>query len=214
MGQQRSLTFVIADEDKDIRERIKRALDQEDHISCIGEADDGIRAVAETSRLSPDLALISMDLPGQDGLSAAIAIRKANMRSKVVLLTNGIDIEKSVVDAVEAQIMGSIMKSASAKELIETVNAVGRGAPTFHDQVRQQIKKLAKGQKGLHRALTDREFDTLKAIAKGKSNKEIASDFGLTEGTVKGYVSSIFSKLGVADRQAAALYAIRFDIAD
>ena len=207
--QAHAIRTVIADDHAIVREGLRTLLSDEPDIKLVGEAGDGEEAVAAVARLTPDIVLMDIAMPQVDGIEAARRIRKAELAAKVVLLTSAIGDDLRLQEALDAGVMGYLLKDVSKDELLRAIKAVHEGAPAFHPAVQKQLLRRATGKRLAHEDLTPRELDILKEIARGKSNKAIAYDLGLTEGTVKGYVSTVLSKLGVTDRTQAALYAVK-----
>jgi DNA-binding NarL/FixJ family response regulator len=131
----------------------------------------------------------------------------------VVVLTSFSD-DQRVYDAIQAGAVGYLLKDVLRADLVRAIESAAEGKPTLHVVAQQALMRQATVGSAAtpHADLTEREFDVLALIAQGRSNKEIALALHLTEGTVKGYVSAILSKLGVADRTQAALYAVKHQL--
>lgn len=203
------IRVAIADDHAIVREGLCTLLSDQPDIALIGQAGDGEEAVALAARESPDIILMDIAMPVLDGVAAARRIRSAKISTKVILLTSALGDELRLQEALDAGVMGYLLKDVSRDALFTAIRNVHSGAPTFHPAVQKQLIRRATGQFLPHEDLTPRELDILKEIARGKSNKLIAFELGLTEGTVKGYVSTVLSKLGVNDRTQAALYAVK-----
>ncbi len=204
-----TIRVVIADDHAIVREGLRTLLCDQSDIELIGEAGDGEEAVALVAREKPDVVLMDIAMPALDGVAAAERINKAGLPTKVILLTSAIGDELRLQEALDAGVMGYLLKDVSRDELFRAIRNAQGGAPAFHPAVQKQLLRRATGERFPHEDLTPRELDILKEIARGKSNKSIAYELGLTEGTVKGYVSTVLSKLGVNDRTQAALYAVK-----
>ncbi len=204
-----TIRVAIADDHAIVREGLCTLLSDQPDIKLIGEAADGEEAIALVARETPDVILMDIAMPALDGVTAADRIGKAGLPTKVILLTSAIGDELRLQEALDAGVMGYLLKDVSRDELFRAIRNVHNGAPTFHPAVQKHLIRRATGQRYPHEDLTPRELDILKEIARGKSNKLIAYELGLTEGTVKGYVSTVLSKLGVNDRTQAALYAVK-----
>lgn len=204
-----TIRVAIADDHAIVREGLCTLISDQSDIALIGQAGDGDEAVALVARETPDIILMDIAMPVLDGVAAAQRIRNANLPTKVILLTSALGDELRLQEALDAGVMGYLLKDVSRDELFSAIRNVHNGAPTFHPAVQKQLIRRATGQFLPHEDLTPRELDILKEVAKGKSNKLIAFELGLTEGTVKGYVSTVLSKLGVNDRTQAALYAVK-----
>ena len=213
MNSTNPISIIIVDDHAMVREGLRTLLGDEPGIEIVGEADSAERALHLVEELGPDIVLMDVVLPGMSGVEAAASIRKSGKPTNVVLLTSALGDELQLQDAIDAGVMGYLLKDVSKGELLWSIQSAHRGAPVFHPAVQKQLLRRASGERLPHEGLTARELDILKEIASGKSNKVIAYDLNLTEGTVKGYVSVVLSKLGVDDRTQAALYAVKHGIA-
>jgi NarL family two-component system response regulator LiaR len=153
-------------------------------------------------------------MPDGGGIEAARGIRDACPEAKVVVLTSYAD-DENVIPALEAGAAGYVLKDVEPQELADGVRRVHRGESLLHPAVAPRVIREAVGPAAPDRdALTPRELDVLRLLARGLPNKLIARELGIAERTVKTHVSSILAKLGVTDRTQAALYAVRERIAD
>lgn len=214
MTGSRAIRLVIVDDHAMVREGLRTLLGDEDGIDIIGDAGDGEDALELIAERTPDIVLMDIVLPGMSGVEAAAALQESGSPAKVVLLTSSLGDDLRLIEAINAGVMGYLLKDVSKSELLAAIRSAHRGAPAFHPAVQKQLIRRAAGERMPHEALTARELDILKEIARGKSNKAIAYDLDLTEGTVKGYVSVVLSKLGVDDRTQAALYAVKHGLAE
>ncbi|MEM9014372.1 MAG: response regulator transcription factor, partial [Pseudomonadota bacterium] len=196
------IRILIVDDHLIVRERLRALLSDEQSIEVVGEAADAQSAISIAKSAKPDIILMDFALLGKSGIEAAAAISKTITSARTILLTNGIGDNDSLQGA---GVMGCLQKDVSKNELLSTIKNVHPGAPG-HDRITPKTPMYRVGCiRQPHDDLTARERDILKEIASGKSNKIIARDLNLTEGTVKGYVSVVLSKLGVDDRAKAAL---------
>jgi DNA-binding NarL/FixJ family response regulator len=154
-------------------------------------------------------------MPGLDGIEATRRILRNNPQARVLVLTTFVD-DQRVREAIQAGAIGYLLKDVLKDTLLRALRDAAAGRPSLHPEVQQQLMRAvvnepsASQERGLpHLHLTDREAGVLRLLAEGRSNKEIAAALYLTEGTVKGYVSTILDKLGVEDRTQAALYAVK-----
>ena len=181
----------------------------------MGEAADGEEAVALVQTLLPEVVVMDLVMPRLDGVEAIRRIRENTPSTKVIVLTSFAEDEK-VFAAVRAGAAGYLLKDVRPQELGEAIRRVGRGEALLHPAVAAKLmQEFAQDERpGPASALTAREMDVLRLIARGRSNKEIALALGVAEKTVKTHVSSILQKLHLADRTQAALFAVRERLVD
>lgn len=208
------IRIVIVDDHPIVREGLRTLLSDEASVEIVGEAGDADVAEGVIEDLKPDLVLMDVALPGRSGIEAAAALKARGIEAKIILLTSALGDDLHLHEAIDAEVMGYLLKDVSKAELLWSIESAYRGAPVFHPAVQKQLLRRASGARLPHEKLTPRELDILKEVAHGKSNKAIAYDLNLTEGTVKGYVSVVLSKLGVDDRTQAALYAVKHQLVE
>ncbi len=204
---------LIADDHQVVREGLQMILAESDgEIVVVGEASDGDEAVRLATAVKPDVVLMDLSMPRVDGLEATRRMREAGVDSRVLILTSFADGE-GVRDAVRAGVTGYLMKDVLKTELLAAIRLAADGVPTLHPRAQQHLMRgIAEPETpSPFTALTPRERDVLGLLARGESNKRIAAALNLSIGTVKGYVSAIFEKLGVEDRTQAALLAAKHD---
>lgn len=209
-----AIRVMIVDDHPIVREGLRTLLSDEPGIEIIGEAGDAEQGEQLAATLKPDIILMDVTLPGRSGIEAAAEIRRRGLPSRVILLTSALGDDLKLQEAIDAEVMGYLLKDVSRGELVWSIESAHRGSPVFHPSVQKQLLRRATGERLPHEKLTPRELDILRAIASGKSNKVIAYDHNLTEGTVKGYVSVVLSKLDVTDRTQAALYAVKHQLVE
>jgi len=184
-------------------------------MQVVGEAPDGERAISAYRALRPDVALIDMVMPRLDGLEAIRAIKSEFADAHILVLTSFAE-DDMVFPAIKAGALGYLLKDSSPEELIRAIRDVSRGEASLHPSIaRRLILELSQPTTlpPTPEPLTDRELEVLKLVAKGYSNEEIADALIVSERTARGHVSSILSKLHLANRTQAALYALREGIA-
>ena len=204
---------LIADDHQVVREGLQMILAESDgEIVVVGEASDGDEAVRLATAVKPDVVLMDLSMPRVDGLEATRRLREAGIESRVLILTSFADGE-GVRDAVRAGVTGYLMKDVLKTELLAAIRLAADGVPTLHPRAQQHLMRgIAEPETpSPFTALTPRERDVLALLARGESNKRIAAALNLSIGTVKGYVSAIFEKLGVEDRTQAALLVAKHD---
>ncbi len=205
---------MIVDDHAIVREGLTMLLGEENGIQIVGEARNGVDALARMDQAQPDVVLMDLMMPEMDGIAATAVIRQKYPACQVLVLTSFADNQR-VPDAIQAGAVGYLLKDILKADLLRAIYAAARGEPTLHPEAQRRLMQqvITPRSPTLLSALTDREMDVLRQIAQGRSNKEIAANLYLTEGTVKGYVSAILSKLQVADRTQAALYAVKHGVA-
>jgi two-component system, NarL family, response regulator LiaR len=210
-----SIRVVLVDDHAIIREGLRVLLSEEPEIEVVGEAGHGGDAIELTAALRPDVILMDLVMPGMDGIQAIQGIRKLSPSSQVLVLTSFGD-DHRVRDAIQAGAIGYLLKDILKAELLQAIHAAVRGQPTLHPEAQRQLIRqvTAPATRSLFEGLTPRQRDVLQLIVRGQSNKEIAAVLQVTEGTIKGHVSAILVKLGVADRTQAALYAVKHGFGD
>jgi DNA-binding NarL/FixJ family response regulator len=208
------IRILIVDDHEIVREGLQTLLSEEADFEVVGTAGDGAAAVALAETKTPDVIIMDLVMPGLDGIEATRRILGDNPQAHVVVLTTFAD-DQHVREAIQAGAIGYLLKDVLKADLLRALRDAAMGRPSLHPEVQQHLmrevagKRSSQEQAPLHANLTEREIGILRLIAEGRSNKEIAATLHLTEGTIKGYVSTIFDKLGVADRTQAALYAVK-----
>lgn len=202
------IRVLIVDDHEIVREGLQTLLSEEADFEVVGTAENSDNAVAMVKRHKPNVVLMDVILPGLDGIETTKRVIAANPSTQVLILTSYSD-DQRVRDAIQAGAIGYLLKDVLKADLLNAIRSAAAGKPALHPEAQQFLMRQITGAPSFpHSRLTSREFNILQLIAEGKSNKEIALALSLTEGTVKGYVSTIFDKLEVADRTQAALYAV------
>lgn len=202
------IRLMLVDDHEIVREGLRTLLDQEEDLAVVGEAEDGEAAVRLAAELHPDVVLMDVMMPGMGGIEATrrlLALPAPPHPPRILMLTSLAE-EGAIREAVAAGAMGYLMKDVSKVELVRAVRDAARDRPTLHPEAQRILMK--RPEKTPLDDLTPRERSVLDLVAEGKSNRQIANRLGLTEGTVKGYVSILLDKLGVQDRTQAALLAV------
>lgn len=206
------IKVLIADDHHVVRRGLLFFLKTQRDIEVIGEAKNGKEAVELVTELKPDVVLMDLSMPEMDGVMATKAIREMNESVKIIILTSYAD-QDHVIPAIRAGASGYQLKDIEPDELVETIRDVLKGESKLHPKVTSHVMThltLGANQKTSKISdLTKREKEVLNELAKGKSNKEIASSLFITEKTVKTHVSNILAKLQLSDRTQAALYAVK-----
>jgi len=210
-----SIRVLIVDDHEIVREGLETLLSEEPTITVVGQAANGAEAVTLAAALRPDVILMDLVMPELDGIEATRRIRRAGAASQILVLTSFAD-DRHVREAIEAGAIGYLLKDVLKADLLRAIHTAAQGKPTLHPEAQGYLMRQVSAPSASASVLplTERERAVLRLIATGQSNKEIALTLHLTEGTVKGYVSAILAKLGVADRTQAALYAVKHGLVD
>jgi NarL family two-component system response regulator LiaR len=181
----------------------------------VGEAGDGAEALATVRALAPDVVLLDLVMPGIDGVAAIARLTTESPDTKVLVLTSFPDDDK-LLAAVQAGAAGYLLKDVAPAELANAIRAVARGEAALSSRPAARLLReyTQRGAQTSPAALTAREQEVLALIGRGLANKQIARELSIAEKTVKTHVSHVLSKLGLADRTQAALYAVRVGLVD
>jgi NarL family two-component system response regulator LiaR len=204
------ITVLIVDDHEVVRKGIRGYLNTIPDYAVIGEADSGEQAVEQVKQLIPDVVLMDLMLPGLDGVEATRIIKNISPRTQVVVLTSFHD-DSLIFPALKAGAISYILKDMKMNKLAEAITKAHNGEVILHPKVAarvlQNIRRESQEDAIIYTELTEREMDVLKLIANGYSNSQIAEELVISENTVKGHVSNILSKLHLADRTQAAVFA-------
>jgi DNA-binding NarL/FixJ family response regulator len=207
-----SIKVLIADDHHVVRRGLLFFLKTQQDIEIVAEATNGKEAVRLTEEHNPDVILMDLVMPEMDGMEATKIIKEKFPNTKVIILTSFSD-KDHVIPAIRAGATGYQLKDIEPDELVNAIRSVYRGDNQLHPKVTNHVMThLMQGEQKESNhldELTKREQEVLSEIARGKSNKEIASCLVITEKTVKTHVSNILSKLQLQDRTQAALYAVK-----
>jgi two-component system, NarL family, response regulator LiaR len=203
------IRVLIADDHAVVRQGLRTFLELQDEIEVVGEAADGAEALAAVERLRPDVALMDLVMPGLGGVETMRELRRRGVATRVIVLTSFLDDDK-LFPAVRAGAAGYLLKDVEPAELVRAIRAAHAGeSPVDPAVAGRLLEEVADRRPDRAAELTAREREVLALIARGRPNKVIARQLGVSEKTVKTHVSNILGKLGVDDRTQAALYAVR-----
>ena len=208
------IRVLLVDDQTLVRDGFRMILDAQDDIEVVGEAPDGVEAVAEARRLRPDVVLMDIRMPGRDGLQATRDLVAERSDTRVLILTT-FDLNEYVYEAMLAGASGFLLKDVPRAQLIDGVRTVAAGEALLAPAItRRLIEQFVKRPPASVRplpasldALTARELEVLKLVAAGLSNSEIAARLVVSEATVKTHVAHALAKLGLRDRVQAVVFA-------
>jgi two-component system response regulator DevR len=208
--------IVLVDDHEVVRLGIKSLLERHPHFEVVGEAATAKEAIEQVERLLPDVVLMDIRLPGASGIEATEEITNSFPEIKVIMLTSYAE-DDMLFSAIRAGASGYVLKQIGADDLIKAIEAVGRGEalldPAVTQRVFQEVRRAVKEEEAsAFVSLSQQEKHVLVLVSEGRTNREIAKILFLGEGTVRNYVSSILSKLGVSNRAEAAAYAVEHSL--
>jgi DNA-binding NarL/FixJ family response regulator len=201
------IRVLLVDDHGVVRKGLQMYLGLDPELQIVGEAENGAEAVDLAYRLKPDVILMDLIMPVMDGLIAIRQIKLAQPEIEIIALTSFLEDEK-VYKAIHAGAMGYLLKDARAEELAAAIKAASRGEVQLHPEAAKRLIREVRMPESAEK-LTERETEVLRLVAKGMSNKTIASRLVVSEKTVKTHVSNVLAKLHLHSRTQAALYALR-----
>jgi len=210
-----TIRILIADDHAVIREGLRALIRMEPGMKLAGEAEDGEQAIALASKLKPDVMLLDMLMPGKSGLEVIEAIRQEETTIRILVLTSFSD-DEMVFPAIKTGADGYLLKNTPPRVLLQAIRDVHAGYPSMSPSIAAKLMRELQRPPDLpptEEPLTEREVDVLRLLAQGFSNAEIGEKLVVSEGTVRTHVSNILSKLHLANRTQAALYALREGLA-
>jgi DNA-binding NarL/FixJ family response regulator len=207
------IQVLICDDQTVVSEGLRAILSTAPGVNVVGVAGDGEQALQKIEALHPDLVLMDLKMPNLNGIQATRQIRDRFPSVKILVLTT-YDFDEWVFDAIRAGASGYLLKDTPRDELISAIEGTIAGKtyvdPAVAGKLFQQVSQTASSpDPNLAQLLSDRELAVLRLMAHGLPNPEIAQKLYLSEGTVRNYVSSVLTKMGVADRTQAVVLAIR-----
>jgi two-component system NarL family response regulator len=199
----KSIRVLVVEDHHMVRQGLVALLNVAEGLEIVGEAADGVEAIAEYRKHQPDVALIDLRLPRLSGVEVIERIRMETPQARFIVLTT-YDGDEDIFRALQAGARAYLLKGMTSEELIATIRAVHEGKSHIPPAIAQRLAERMSTEE-----LTPREFDVLEQIVHGKSNKEIATELEISEATVKTHINNLLSKLGVTDRTQAATAAIQ-----
>jgi NarL family two-component system response regulator LiaR len=222
-----AIRVFIVDDHAIVRDGIRSLLATEPDIEVVGEAENGRDAVSRAQRLQPDIILMDLVMPEMDGIEAIRYIVAQQPEARVLVLTS-FAAENKVFPAIKAGAVGYLLKDAGSEELVRAIRQAYRGECSLHPRIARMLLQEISAERPSRDVghqprlpgrpptvdpLTEREIEVLKLVARGHSNRQIADQLVVAEGTVRTHVSNILSKLHLASRTQATLYALKEGLA-
>jgi NarL family two-component system response regulator LiaR len=208
------IRVLIVDDHAVVREGLRALLGVADDITVVGEAENGAEAIQLALAYVPDITLLDLVMPEVDGIAAITAIKAAQPQAKIVVLTSFAE-DAQVFAALQAGAQGYLLKDTAPQQLLTALRDVHAGHSALHPSIATRVLRelVAPTSPSTADPLTEREIEVLKLVARGWSNAEIGQKLGITERTVSTHVSNILTKLHLASRTQAAIYALQRGLA-
>ncbi len=204
------ITVLLVDDHEVVRSGVSAFLESQPDFEVVGEAKSGVEAVELARKHVPDVVLMDLVMAKMDGVEATRQVKNVSPRTKIVVLTSYHQ-DEYIFPALQAGAISYILKDVKMNELADAIRRASQGEATLHPRVASRVIQELHGanreELNPYTELTDREMEVLKLIAKGLSNSVIAEELVISVNTVKGHVSNILSKLHLADRTQAAVFA-------
>lgn len=210
--------ILLVDDHEVVRLGLRSLLERYPGFEVVAEASTAREAIERTAAYAPDVVVMDIRLPGGSGIEACQEITNRFPGTKVIMLTSYAE-DEMLFSAIRAGAAGYVLKQIGGDDLVRAIESVGRGEamldPAVTQRVFQEVRKAAREEEASAFAdLTQQEMHVLKLVSEGHTNRQIAEALFLGEGTVRNYVSSILSKLGVRNRAEAAAYAVEHNLKD
>jgi DNA-binding NarL/FixJ family response regulator len=205
-----TISVLLTDDHQVVRQGIRMVLELDPDLKVVGEASNGEEALRQARRLKPDVVLMDLVMPVMDGVKATGEIRRELPDTEVVALTSVLE-AASVTGAVKAGAIGYLLKNTGGDELRRAIKAAAAGQVQLAPEAAARLMREVRIPE-TPEALTERETEVLKLLARGQANKQIARNLYIGEKTVKSHVRKILMKLSVRSRTQAALYAARYGL--
>lgn len=210
-----SIRILIADDHAIVRRGLRTLINSQSDMTVVDEAKNGVEAVLKARSAQPDVILMDMVMPRQEGAAAIREIKRENPEARILVLTSFAEDDK-IFPAIKSGALGYLLKDAETDDLLDAIRDVSEGKSSLDPNVALRVIRELNHESDLPPTadpLTERELEVLQFVAQGLTNQEIAEQLILGERTVGNHISSILSKLHVANRTQAALYALREGIA-
>ncbi|MFI7113216.1 response regulator [Nonomuraea sp. NPDC050227] len=207
-----TIGVLLADDQAMVRRGLRLILEDQPDIRVVAEARDGAEAVELARRVRPDVCLVDILMPGMDGIAVTRALAGAGVPDPLpVVVVTTFDLDEYVYDALRCGAAGFVLKDAGPALLAEAVRAASSGdaliSPSITPRLLGRLARRAPRATGAVRPLSERETDVVRAVAAGRSNREIAAALHISLSTVKGHISAILDKLGIRNRVEIIVWA-------
>lgn len=204
------ITILIVDDHALVRQGVRAFLETQADIEIVGEADSGEAAVELCATLAPDAVLLDLMMPQMNGVEATRQIKKVSPRTNIIVLTSYHD-DEFIIPAIKSGALSYLLKDVSPTELVEAVRKASRGEAVLHQRVAAKLMQGLRNETETNalQDLSRSEREVLRHLSEGFSNADIAEKLFVSEKTIKSHVSNILSKLHLANRTQAAIYALR-----
>jgi DNA-binding NarL/FixJ family response regulator len=203
------IRVLLVDDHQLLRDSLRTLLDGEADIEVVATASDGTEALPAATQFSPDVVLMDLSMPKMGGVEATRLLVGQQPGIQVVVLTSFPD-QELIFDAVQAGAVGYLLKDAAPEEVVRAVRSAAAGESPLDGRVARTL--LTRGRSSTEPALTEREREVLRLVARGLANKQIARHLGIAERTVKAHLTSAFQRIGATDRTQAALWVARHGV--
>lgn len=203
-----AIKVLVVDDQALICDGIAKLLEGERDIEVVDKAYGGQEAIEKAEQLKPDIILMDIRMPEVDGISATRQIKAQNSSIQVIAISV-YEEDDLIMQMFRAGAVGYVLKDISLENLVRAIKNVYRGTTMINPRISRKLLNLISTDQKVGEALTPREIEILREVAKGKSNKEIAEELYLSESTVKTHISHIFQKLNIKTRSEAILYAVK-----
>ena len=207
-----AITLIVVDDHAIVREGVRAFLETQDNLTVLATAGSGEEALRLTAEHAPDVVLMDLVMPEMDGVETTRRLKQISPRTQVIVLTS-YDQDEHIFPAIRAGALSYLLKDVSSQALADAVRMAARGEAVLHPRVAARVVQELHGARldgpNAFTELSDREIEVLRLIANGLSNADIADRLVISEKTVKSHVGNILSKLHVADRTQAAVFAWR-----